>query len=324
MHPLVRLALRRLGAGLVTLFVVSVLIFLATEALPGDVAQAILGRNATPEAIAELRAQLGLDQPAVERFGDWLGGVLTGDFGQSAAGRTAGAAEAPIWDLIDTRLANTALLALVTVALLVPIGVILGVLAATRAGRGLDHAVSIGSLTVVALPEFVTGAILVLVFSVWLDILPGVSLVPVGDSPLSDPRILVLPVATLLAASLAQTLRMVRAGMLEALRSDFVQMARLAGYPERRVVYRHALRNALAPTVQVIALNVQWLIGGIIVTEYVFSYPGIGQGLVQAVAIRDVPFVQAVALIIAAVYVTLNIVADLVVVFLIPKLRTAQ
>ena len=216
------------------------------------------------------------------------------------------------------------MLALVTIALLVPIGVILGVLAATRAGRGLDHAVSIGSLTVVALPEFVTGAILVLVFAVWLDVLPGVSLVPVGESPLSNPSALVLPVATLLAASLAQTLRMVRAGMLDALRSDFVQMARLSGYPERRVVYRHALRNALAPTVQVIALNVQWLIGGIIVTEYVFSYPGIGQGLVQAVAIRDVPFVQAVALIIAAVYVTLNIVADIVVVLLIPKLRTAQ
>ena len=153
-----------------------------------------------------------------------------------------------------------------------------------------------------ALPEFVTGTILILVFALGLGVLPAVSFLQAGQSPLQDPEILVLPVATLLAASLAQTLRMVRAGMVEALRSDYVEMARLNGFRERDVVLRHALRNALAPTVQVFALNIQWLVGGIVVTEYVFGYPGLGQALVNAVAARDIPLVQSIALLIAAVY----------------------
>jgi peptide/nickel transport system permease protein len=175
-----------------------------------------------------------------------------------------------------------------------------------------------------ALPEFVTGTILVLIFALHLEILPAVSFLPPGESPLQNPKILVLPVATLLAASLAQTMRMVRAGMVEALRSDYVEMARLNGYDERTVVLRHALRNALAPTVQVFALNIQWLVGGIVVTEYVFGYPGLGQALVNAVAARDIPYVQAAALLVAVVYLALNVVSDLLVVLLIPKLRTAQ
>jgi peptide/nickel transport system permease protein len=180
----------------------------------------------------------------------------------------------------------------------------------------------VSSLAAVSLPEFVTGSLLILVFAVWLHLLPAVSLVPSGSGVLDRPRILVLPVLTLLAASLAQTVRMVRAGMLDVLRADYVAMARLNGLPERQVVGRYALRNALAPTVQVIALNVQWLVGGIIVTEYVFGYPGIGQQLVEVVNARDIPFVQSVSLIIAAVYLGINIIADLLVVLLIPKLRT--
>jgi peptide/nickel transport system permease protein len=317
-HPYLAFVARRVGAGLLILLVVSVLIFLGLQVLPGDAASAVLGRNATPSALAELRHQMHLDRPLVERYATWLIGVLHGDFGISAT------ANQPVWDLISGRIANSAILALVTLVLLVPLSLFFGVLAATRAGRLLDHIVSNASLAVIALPEFVTGTLLALIFAVKLRFFPPVSLVLPGQSPLDQPQILVLPVATLLAASLAQTIRMVRAGMVEVLRSDYVQMARLNGFDERRVVLRYALRNALAPTVQVLALDVQWLIGGIIVTEYVFGYPGLGQGLAQAVSARDIPLVQSVALLLAATFIAINIVADLLVVFLIPKLRTAQ
>jgi peptide/nickel transport system permease protein len=306
-HPLLFFVGRRVAIASLTLLVVSVLIFLGTQILPGDVANAILGRNATTEGLAALRHQLGLDRPASARYLSWLGGVLHGNLGRSAAG------DVPVWSLISARVANSAILAGITVALLVPLSLVLGVLAATRAGRAADHAISATSLAMIAVPEFVTGTLLILVFAVGFSVLPAVSLVPSGESPVAHPTILVLPVATLLAASLAQTLRMVRAGMVDVLRSEYIEMARLDGFSERRVVLQWGLRNALAPAVQVIALNVQWLVGGIVVTEYLFGYPGLGQGLVQAVT-----------LLIAAVYLAINIAADLLVVLLIPKLRTAQ
>jgi peptide/nickel transport system permease protein len=314
---------RRLGAALITLFAVSVLIFVGTEVLPGDVSTAVLGRNASPDAIAQIRERLELDRSAPERYADWLGNFLSGDLGESATQSTASGRGSPVWELISHRVVNTVLLALITTILLVPFGLLLGVLAAKRAGRPADHAVSVTSLAAISVPEFVTGTLLVLAFAVWLQLLPAISLVPSGTGVLDRPSILVLPVVTLLAASVAQTTRMVRAGMIDVLRSDFVHMARLNGLPERTILRRYALRNALAPTVQVIALNVQWLVGGIIVTEYVFDYPGMGQGLVQAVNSRDIPVVQSVALSLAAIYLLLNIVADLLTVLLVPKLRTS-
>ncbi|MFN2630027.1 MAG: ABC transporter permease [Gaiellaceae bacterium] len=323
-HPLARFVVGRLLAGLLTLFIVSILMFAGTNVLPGDVATAVLGRDSTPAGLAEIRKELHLAQPAPERYWNWLSGFVQGDLGNSVAGQAVSGQATPISGLIGDRVRNTAALALLTIALLVPLSIGLGVLAATRAGRPADHAISAASLAVISLPEFVTGTLLALLFAVWLGVLPGVSLVPIGDSVFTHPSILVLPVLTLLAASLAQTIRMVRAGMLEVLRSDYVEWARLCGYRERRVVLRYALRNALAPTVQVLALNIQWLVGGIVVTEYVFNYPGLGQQLVQAVSVRDVPFVASVGLLIAIVYISLNVLADLLVVLLVPKLRTAQ
>jgi peptide/nickel transport system permease protein len=199
---------------------------------------------------------------------------------------------------------------------------VLGIVAAMRAGRPLDHAVSVSSLAIISLPEFIIGSLLILVFFSWLDVLPPVSLIPPGTSPLAEPKLLVLPVLTLLGASLAASIRMVRAGMVETLNSEYVTMARLNGFAERMVVSRYALRNALAPSVQVFAQNIQYLVGGIVVTEYLFNYPGLGKELVDAVAIRDVRAVQVVALLIAAFYILINIVADLLVVLLVPKLRT--
>jgi peptide/nickel transport system permease protein len=320
-HPLLRFVVRRLAAAVATLFVVSILIFAGTELLPGDAASAVLGRTASPEQLAEMQELMGLDRPAHERYLDWLGGVLTGDLGNSAAGYAAGG-ESPIWDDITPKVGNSFTLAAITALLMIPLALVLGVLAAVRAGRTVDHAVSVGSLAIISLPEFIIGSLLILVFFSWLDVLPPVSLIPPGTSALSKPDALVLPVLTLLGASLAASIRMVRAGMLEALNAECVTMARLNGFRERVVVARYALRNALAPSVQVFAQNIQYLVGGIVVTEYLFNYPGLGKELVDAVAIRDVREVQSVALLVAGVYVLLNIVADLLVVLLVPKLRT--
>jgi peptide/nickel transport system permease protein len=320
-RPLLRFVVRRLSAAVATLFVVSILIFVGTEVLPGDAASAVLGRTASPEQLAEMQELMGLDRPAHERYLDWLGGVLTGDLGNSAAGYAAGG-EVPIWDDIARKIGNSLTLAGITALLMVPLALVLGVLAAVRAGRPVDHAISVGSLAIISLPEFIIGSLLILLFFSWLDVLPPVSLIPPGTSALSKPDALVLPVLTLLGASLAASIRMVRAGMLEALNAECVTMARLNGLRERVVVARYALRNALAPSVQVFAQNIQYLVGGIVVTEYLFSYPGLGKELVDAVAIRDVREVQSVALLVAAVYVLLNIVADLLVVLLVPKLRT--
>jgi peptide/nickel transport system permease protein len=320
-RPLLRFVLRRLAAGIATLFVVSILIFIGTEVLPGDAASAVLGRTASPEQLAEMQAAMGLDRPAYERYLDWLGGVLTGDLGNSAAGFAAGG-ELPIWEEIQPKIVNSFVLAAITALLMVPLALLLGILAAVRAGRPLDHAVSITSLAIISLPEFIIGSLLILVFFSWLDVLPPVSLIPPGTSPLADPEALVLPVLTLLGASLAASIRMVRAGMVETLNAEYVTMARLNGFAERMVVGRYALRNALAPSVQVFAQNIQYLVGGIVVTEYLFNYPGLGKALVDAVAIRDVRAVQVIALLIAAFYILINIVADLLVVLLVPKLRT--
>jgi peptide/nickel transport system permease protein len=320
-RPLLRFVVRRLVAAAATLFVVSILIFAGTEVLPGDAASAVLGRTASPEQLAEMQELMGLDRPAHERYLDWLGGLLTGDLGNSAAGYAAGG-ESPIWDEIAPKIGNSFTLAAVTTLLMIPLALVLGVLAAVRAGRPLDHVISVSSLAIISLPEFIIGSLLILLFFSWLDVLPPVSLIAPGTSPLSEPDALVLPVLTLLGASLAASIRMVRAGMVETLSSEYVTMARLNGLRERAVITRYALRNALAPSVQVFAQNIQYLVGGIVVTEYLFNYPGLGKELVDAVAIRDVREVQSVALLVAGFYVLLNIVADLLVVLLVPRLRT--
>jgi peptide/nickel transport system permease protein len=298
-------------------------VFLGTEIRPGDPASAILGRNASPENVAEVRALMGLDRPAVERYFDWLGGLLTGDLGNSAAGYAQGG-ELPIWPDIEPKLSNSFTLAWITTLIMIPLSLVFGVWAALRAGRAADHAISTTSLAVISLPEFVIGSLLILLFFSWLDVLPGVSLLRPGQSPLSEPLKLVLPVLTLLGVTCAASIRMVRAGMVDVLRSEYVQMARLNGFRERVVVWRYALRNALAPSVQVFAQNIQFLIGGIIVTEYLFTYPGLGIELFNAVNIRDTREVQSVAVFVAAVYVGLNILADLLVVVLVPRLRTRR
>jgi peptide/nickel transport system permease protein len=312
---------RRIVGAAFALLAASLVIFAGTVLLPGDAASVVLGRNGTPAQVAKLNHQLNLDKSATQEYTDWLRGFVHGDLGNSAVGMAQGAKSAPIWPLISNPVKNSLILALVTALFMIPLSLGLGALAAVYAGRAVDHTVSIASLAAIALPEFVIGSLLVGVFFVWLDLLPPVALIPPGDSPLDHPTKLVLPVATLLLASLAAGIRMVRAGMVEVLQTEYVQTARLNGLRERWVLWRYAMRNALAPSVQVLAQNLQWLIGGIIITENVFAYPGIGSTLVTAVGNRDVTVVQSVAMMIAVVYIGLNLLADLIVMLLVPKLR---
>ena len=299
----------------------SIVIFAGCQILPGNAASVVLGRNGDPATVKALEQQLHLDKPALRQYTDWLRGFAHGDLGDSAVGLAQGEKSAPIWPLISDPVKNSLILAAVTALLMIPLSLGLGVLAAVYAGRWLDNVISLGSLAAISLPEFVIGSLLIGVFFVGFDLLPPVALVPTGANPLSDPTKLILPVATLLLASLAAGIRMVRAGMLEVLQTEYVQSARLNGLGERRVLWRYGLRNALAPSVQILAQNLQWLIGGIIITENVFAYPGIGSTLVVAVQNRDVTLVQSVAMLIAIVYIAINLIADLLVMLLVPKLH---
>jgi peptide/nickel transport system permease protein len=319
--PLLRFTARRLLGAVVALWIASLVIFAGTQLLPGDAASVVLGRNGNPATVKLLNKQLHLDRPAYEQYVDWIKGLAHGDLGNSAVGMAQGATSAPIWPLISDAVKNSVILAVITALLMIPLSLGLGVLAAVLRGRWLDHVISVSSLAAIALPEFVIGSLLVGVFFVGLHWLPPVAIVAPGENPLSHPAKLVLPIATLLLASLAAGVRMVRAGMVEVLQTEYVQTARLNGVSERRVLWRYALRNALPTSVQILAQNLQWLIGGIIITENVFAYPGIGSTLVTAVQNRDLTLVMSVSMLIAVVYVLLNLIADLLVMLLVPKLR---
>jgi peptide/nickel transport system permease protein len=323
-HPLVGFVVRRLAQGVATLFVASVVIFFGTSVIPGSPATAILGHSANPQAVRALNHRLGYDKPITTRYADWLDHVVHGNLGDSAVVIAQGTPTAPVWPTIRSPLANSVTLALITTLFLIPISLALGAIAGVKAGRWPDHVISVMSLVFVALPEFVVATILVTVFFVVFDLLPPVSVLAPGEWALTQPKILILPVLTLLAVSVAWTVRLVRVGTIEVLKSDYVQTARLHGISEPRVLRRYVLRNSLAPSVQIFALSVQYLFGGVIVTETVFGYPGIGKQLVDVVNSHDTTVVQAIALILATIYIVINIIADLLVVLLVPKLRTQQ
>ena len=285
---------------------------------PGDAASAVLGRTASPEQLAEMRAAMGLDQPAYERYLDWLGGLLTGDLGNSAAGYAAGG-ESPIWDEIRPKIVNSFVLAGVTALLMIPLALVFGVLSAVRAGRPLDHTVTVSSLAIISLPEFIIGSLLILVFFSWLDVLPPVSLIPPGTNPLAEPDA-PRPPGPDAAGRLP---RRRRSGWCGRDARGPERRVRDDGPPERLLGENGGtpLRASQRPRAERPGArqNVQYLVGGIVVTEYLFNYPGLGKELVDAVAIRDVREVQVVALLIAAFYILINIVADLLVVLLVPS-----
>jgi peptide/nickel transport system permease protein len=320
-HPTARFIVRRLAAGVATLLVATMLIFAAVEVLPGNVSSVVLGRNATPARVAALNADLHLNQPLPTRYLRFIENLATGHLGDSSASLAQGRV-LPVWTVIGTPLRNSLILAGLTLAIYVPLCLFLGTVAALRAGRRVDHTISLVSLSIGAMPEFLVGTVLIVVFFTKLNLLPSVSQINPGQTPFTHPAGLVLPMLTLLGVSAAFGTRLVRAATLEVLNQDFVAMARLNGQPERRVLRRYALRNALGPAIQAVAQTAQYLIGGIIVTETVFDYPGIGNKLVQAVTLRDVQEIAVISAILAAIYISINIVADLAVVLVVPKLRT--
>jgi peptide/nickel transport system permease protein len=308
---------RRLLLGLLVLFLVSVVVFAATQALPGDPARAILGRTATPASLKALREQLHLDRPVVSQYISWVTGLLRGDLGTSLA------AQVPVSQLLSGRLLNSAFLVLCAGLLSIPLSIAIGSYAALRRDRTFDVSTSAVTLLFAALPEFVVGISLVVLFATTVfHVLPAISLIPPGGKPWDQPKALILPTLTLIIAVTPYVARIMRASMIEVLESDYVEMARLKGLPERIVIRRHALPNALGPTFQVIAINLAYLAGGVIVVEYIFNYAGIGGALRDAVSNRDLPVVQFLAMLIAAIYVVLNLLADIATILVTPRLRT--
>jgi peptide/nickel transport system permease protein len=310
--------LRRLLLGIVVLILVSILVFAATQALPGDPARAILGRSATPASLAALRRQLHLDQPVLSQYWSWVTGLLHGNLGKSLA------AQEPVTTLLGPRLVNSAVLVALAAVVSIPLSIAIGAWAAFRREKVFDTASSILLLVLAALPEFVVAVVLVILFAttVFPRALPAISTVPPGSRPWDNWEALVLPTLTLVIAVAPYVARIMRASMIEVLESDYVEMARLKGLPERTVLLRHALPNALGPVFQVIALNLAYLAGGIIVVEFVFNYTGIGSAIQEAVINHDLPVIQALAMLIAAVYVILNLLADVATIFVTPRLRT--
>jgi peptide/nickel transport system permease protein len=310
--------IRRLLLGLLVLGLVSVVVFAATQALPGDPARSILGRTATPASLKALREQLGLGGSVLSQYVDWITGLLHGDAGNSLA------AQEPVSDLLGDKVVNSAFLVFLSGLISIPISIAIGSYAALKRDRSFDVTSSVTTLVFAALPEFVVGIALVVIFAtnVFTGFLPAITIIPPGARPWNDMKAMILPTATLVLAVTPYVVRIMRASMIEVLESDYVEMARLKGLPERTVMIRHALPNALGPTFQVIAINLAYLAGGVIVVEYVFNYAGIGGALRDAVSTQDIPVVQALAMLIAAIYVVLNLMADIATILVTPRLRT--
>ena len=313
--PIVRLIAQRIALGILLLFAVSALIFAGTQILPGDVAESILGQAATPEALANLREEMGLNQPAIIRYFDWLGGIVTGDLGTSLSNNR------DIADSIGDRLGNTLFLAFCAAIVSVPLAVLLGLLAVRYRNGPVDKAISGFALASTSLPEFFIGYLLVFFFAVQLQWFPGISTVYSGMPFLDRLQAVALPAAALTLVVLAHMMRMTRAAILNVMQSAYIETAELKGLSQFDIIRRHALPNAIAPIVNVVMLNLAFLVVGVVVVEVIFVYPGMGQYLVDHVSKRDVPVVQAVGLIFAAVYITLNIVADIAAILANPRLR---
>ncbi|MEM5331312.1 ABC transporter permease [Paraburkholderia sp. JHI2823] len=313
---LVALIGRRIAVTVLTLLIVSAIIFTITNLLPGDAAQAALGQSATPETIAALRQQFGLDQPAHVRYLHWLAGLLHGDFGRSLSG------DMPVSEMIGTRLPKSLTLAAITTAVSVPIALLLGIVAAVKRESAVDRVISLGTLSLVATPEFLIATVAVLVFAVKLRWLSALSYSgPIG-SVHDFLRAYAMPVLTLCAVVIAQMARMTRAAVIEQLSASYVEMAVLKGASPARVVLRHALPNAIGPIANAIALSLSYLLGGVIVVETIFNYPGLASLMVDAVGNRDFPLVQACTLIFCVAYLTLVLFADLCSIVSNPRLRS--
>jgi peptide/nickel transport system permease protein len=302
--------------GAVTVAIVSAIIFLGVELLPGDACTAFLERDAKGQMLENCRKDFGLDRPALTRYFEWAGNALQGDLGMSASGRKS------IAELVGHRMKNSLLLAAVSLSVGVPMAIFLGVITGLWRDRPIDLFFSTAAILAMTIPEFVSATVLILIFSVWLGWLPGI-VVTSASAPASEffPEIL-LPVFVLAMVMMAHILRMVRSSVIEVMAGDYIQMATLKGVPYWRIVFSHALPNALLPAINVVALTIAWLLGGVVVIEVVFNYPGLGRMMIDAISDRDLPVVQAIALIVASVYVGVNLTADILTMVANPRLRT--
>ena len=322
MHPVLTTIIQRLGLGLLTLFVVTVIIFSSIEFLPGDFGEAVLGQAALPETVEAFRRELGLDRPPVERYFMWAGNVLTGDLGNSFSGRNASGVDRSrdVWNLIQPRLANTLFLASMAALVAVPLSLALGITAALFRNSIYDRVVNATTLTTISFPEFFVGYILILIFATYFKVFP--SLANISDSTPLLEKIYrsTLPALALTLVIVAHMMRMTRAAIINLLASPYIEMAQLKGASKAKVILHHALPNAWAPIVNVIAFNLAYLVVGVVVVEVVFVYPGLGQLMVDAVSSRDIPVVQACALIFAGTYILLNLFADVISIITNPRL----
>ncbi|MEP2640996.1 ABC transporter permease [Roseobacter sp.] len=315
MHPILKLVAQRLALGILLLFAASILIFVGTAILPGDVAQSILGQSATPEALANLRAELGVDQPAVTRYFDWLGGVMRGDLGTALTnGRD-------IAESLSSRLGNTLFLAFWAAVIAVPLAIFLGLLAVRYKDRWPDKVISAVTLTTISIPEFMIGYVLIYWVSIKWGLFSSVAIINDSMSLLQKLDAIAIPVMVLTMVVLAHMMRMTRAAILNVMQSAYIETAELKGLGMLKIIRKHAFPNAVAPIVNVVMLNLAYLVVGVVVVEVVFAYPGMGQYLVDHVSKRDVPVVQACGLIFAAVYIGMNLVADIVSIVSNPRLR---
>lgn len=316
-----RAILSRTLVGIVTLLFVSVLIFILTNILPGDVAEIILGQMATPESLAALRAKLGVDQPAHMRYFVWLGNLLSGDLGVSKAGSGFGTIGTPISTMLLPRLMNTLQLAGVVAVIAIPLSLTLGLLAAMYPGTRLDRVVTFSTLSLISVPEFMVATFLVLILAVFLGWLPATAYMSGDESGWKLVRALAMPTLTLVILASSQIIRMTRATVLNVMSCPYIEMAILKGVPRRRIILRHALFNAIGPIVNVIVLNLAWLISGVVIVETIFAYPGLAKLMIDAVQTRDLPLVQACAMVFCVTYIILIFIADMASIMSNPRLR---
>jgi len=318
MSGLSGLVIKRIAMGFLTIFFISVLIFVGVEALPGDLATAILGQEATPETVAQFRKELKLDEPPVKRYFLWLGAFMSGDLGNSLANKR------PVAELIGWRFKNTMFLAASAAVIAVPVAIILGILAALYRNTLFDRFISMATLSTISFPEFFVAYILIALLSVQVIIFPSIS--NINDSMSFGQKIfaIILPCLTLTMVVVAHMMRQTRAAIINILASPFIEMARLKGIKRLRVIVLHAFPNALSPVINVVALNLAYLVVGVVIVEVVFVYPGLGQLLVDSVTKRDIPVVQASGLIFASVYITLNLLADVMSILTNPRMRNPK
>ena len=322
MHPVITTVLQRLGLGLLTLFVVSIIIFSSIEFLPGDFGEAILGQSALPETVAAFRKELGLDLPMYQRYFDWLGGVLSGDMGNSFSGRASSGADRSraVAELIAPRLQNTLFLAGMAAIIAVPLALFLGITAALYRNSIYDRTVNALTLTSISFPEFFVAYLLILFFASLTKVFPSLANISPDATFFERVYLTALPALTLTLVIVAHMMRMTRAAIINLMASPYIEMADLKGVSKSSIILHHALPNAWAPIVNVIAFNLAYLVVGVVVVEVVFVYPGIGQLMVDAVTSRDVPVVQGCAMIFAATYILLNLFADIISIITNPRL----